>query len=56
MADDDGVMVLPKDRAVELANRAQDILEREIRQRQEIVDGQTTLGRIAELSRWEKIG
>ena len=54
LADDDGVMVLPKARAVEMANRALDCLERENRIRQEIVSGHTTLGAVTELLKWEK--
>jgi 3-hexulose-6-phosphate synthase/6-phospho-3-hexuloisomerase len=56
VGDDDGVMVLPKAEAVEMANWAQDVLERENRQREEIVSGRSSLGQIAELQRWEKVG
>ena len=56
VGDDDGVMVLPRAKAVEMANRAQDILEAENRVRREIVDGQTTLGKVLDLMRWEKVG
>jgi 3-hexulose-6-phosphate synthase/6-phospho-3-hexuloisomerase len=56
VADDDGVVVLPKARAVEMANRAQDRLEYENRIREEIVSGKSSLGKIGELQRWEKIG
>jgi len=55
VGDDDGVIVLPKAEAVEMANRAQDWLERENRQREEIVSGRSSLGKIAELQRWEKV-
>ncbi len=41
VGDDDGVMVLPKAQAVELANRAMDVLERENRLRGEIEAGKT---------------
>ena len=54
VADDDGVMVLPRLRAVELANRAMDCLERENRLREEIVSGRSTLSQVMELLRWEK--
>ncbi len=54
VADDDGVMVLPKDRAVEMANRGMDCMERENRIRQEIEEGKTTLGQVTDLLRWEK--
>ncbi|MFH1075500.1 MAG: 3-hexulose-6-phosphate synthase [Pseudomonadota bacterium] len=53
IGDDDGVMRLPKAVAVEYANRAMDVLERENRIRQEIEEG-STLGKVAELLRWEK--
>jgi 3-hexulose-6-phosphate synthase/6-phospho-3-hexuloisomerase len=56
VADDDGVMVIPRDRAVELANRAADVLEMENRQRAEIRDGKTTLAKVVNLERWEKKG
>lgn len=52
--DDDGVVVIPKERAVEIANRAMDVLERENRIRGEIKKGKTTLGQITELLKWEK--
>jgi len=56
VADDDGVMVLPKARAVEMANRAADVLEAENRIRQDIRDGKGTLGQVINLLRWEKQG
>jgi 3-hexulose-6-phosphate synthase/6-phospho-3-hexuloisomerase len=52
VADDDGVMVLPRARAAELANRAMDVLERENRLREEIERG-ATLGEVAYLQKWE---
>ncbi|HUS47251.1 MAG TPA: 3-hexulose-6-phosphate synthase [Phycisphaerae bacterium] len=55
-ADDDGVMVLPRARAVEMANRAMDVLEAENRIRAEIRDGQSTLAKVVNLARWEKTG
>lgn len=54
LGDDDGVVVLPGNRVVELANRAMDCLERENRIRQEILEGKTTLAQVMELLRWEK--
>jgi len=51
--DADGILVLPKDRVVELANRAQDVLEAENRMRAEIREGRT-LGQVAYLQKWEK--
>ncbi|MDP7163367.1 MAG: orotidine 5'-phosphate decarboxylase [Phycisphaerae bacterium] len=56
LADDDGVMVLPKARAVEMANRGADVLEAENRIRQEIRDGRSTLAKVINLLRWEKKG
>jgi 3-hexulose-6-phosphate synthase/6-phospho-3-hexuloisomerase len=55
VADDDGVIVLPKDRAVEMANRAADVLEAENRIRAEIRAG-STLAKVVNLLRWEKKG
>ena len=56
VADDDGVMVAPQARAVEMANYAMDCLEKENRIRGEIESGQTTLGQVTDLLRWEKKG
>jgi 3-hexulose-6-phosphate synthase / 6-phospho-3-hexuloisomerase len=55
IGDDDGVLVVPKDRAAEIANRGQDCLEKENRIRAEITDGNSTLARVANLLRWEKV-
>ncbi|MFW5982555.1 MAG: 3-hexulose-6-phosphate synthase [Candidatus Brocadiia bacterium] len=55
VGDDDGVVVIPKEKAVEVANRAQAVLEEEDREMAEIEDG-STLGQVAELSRWEQVG
>jgi len=55
VGDDDGVIVVPKKRAKEIANRALDVLERENRIREEIQRG-STLSAILELNKWEKIG
>jgi 3-hexulose-6-phosphate synthase/6-phospho-3-hexuloisomerase len=54
VGDDDGIMVVPRARAAEMANRAMDTLERENRVRGEIRSGKTTLGHVLELHRWEK--
>jgi len=54
VADDDGVMVLPASRAVEMANRAADVLENENRIRTEIRDEKSTLAEVLNLKRWEK--
>jgi 3-hexulose-6-phosphate synthase/6-phospho-3-hexuloisomerase len=51
--DDDGVVVLPQKVAVEYANRAMDVLEKENRIREEIKEGRT-LAEVTDLLRWEK--
>jgi 3-hexulose-6-phosphate synthase / 6-phospho-3-hexuloisomerase len=53
VGDDSGVVVIPKARAVEVANRAMDVLEKENRLREEIRRAKT-LSEVAELLRWEK--
>jgi 3-hexulose-6-phosphate synthase/6-phospho-3-hexuloisomerase len=53
IADDSGVMVIPRERAVEIANRALDVRERENRIREEIHRG-STLSEVLELEKWEK--
>ncbi len=53
LGDDDGVVAVPRERAAEFANRAQDVLERENRIRAEIRGG-STLSKVMELLRWEK--
>jgi 3-hexulose-6-phosphate synthase/6-phospho-3-hexuloisomerase len=53
VGDDDGVMVLPRLKVAEYANRAMDCLEKENRIRREIDEG-STLNRVAEIYRWEK--
>jgi 3-hexulose-6-phosphate synthase/6-phospho-3-hexuloisomerase len=53
VGDDDGVMVLPREQAVEVANRAMDVLEKENRMRSEIEAGRT-LAEVAYLQKWEK--
>ncbi|MCX5653369.1 MAG: orotidine 5'-phosphate decarboxylase [Planctomycetota bacterium] len=53
VGDADGLMVLAKEKVVELANRAQDVLEAENRMRAEIREGRT-LGQVAYLQKWEK--
>ena len=55
LGDGDGVVVLPRAMAVEYANRAMDVLERENRIREEIKEG-STLSKVTELVRWEKQG
>ena len=56
LADDDGVIVLPKAAAAEMANRGADVLELENRIRAEIRDGKSTLAKVVNLLRWEKRG
>jgi len=53
IGDHDGVVVIPKAEAIEFANRAMDVLERENRLRKEILQG-GTLGEITQLLKWEK--
>ncbi|MEJ2070293.1 MAG: hypothetical protein P8X58_07785 [Syntrophobacterales bacterium] len=45
--------VLPQRQAVEYANRAMDVLEKENRIREEIMEGRT-LAQVTDLLRWEK--
>jgi len=53
VGDDDGVVVIPRDKVVEIANRAMDVLEKENRLRGEIEAG-STLSQVAYLEKWEK--
>ncbi len=52
VGDDDGVVIIPRERIVEVANRAQHVVEREEREMAEIDSG-STLGKVSELMRWE---
>lgn len=54
IGDEDGVIILSKEEALEFANRAMDVLEKENRLRAEIRKG-GTLAQITELLRWEKV-
>jgi len=54
VGDDDGVVIIPQEKAVEVANRAQTVVEREEREMAEIQDGRT-LGTVSELMRWEQL-
>jgi len=54
VGDDDGLMVIPKQKAKEMANHAMAWLEKENRIREEISRGKTTLGEVMELLKWEK--
>ncbi len=53
VGDDDGVIVIPRDKVVEITNRAMDVLEKENRLRGEIEAG-STLSQVAYLEKWEK--
>jgi len=55
IGDESGVVVVPQQRAVEVANRALDIHELENRLREEIKKG-STLSSQLDLLRWEKVG
>ncbi len=54
VGDANGVVVVPAERAVEVANRALDVLENENRIREEIKRG-STLSKVLELKKWEKV-
>lgn len=54
VGDQDGVVCIPQEKLVEIANRAMDVLERENRLRGEIVNEKSTLAKVAYLLRWEK--
>ncbi len=53
VGDEDGIVIIPQKISVEIANRAMDVLERENRIREEILEG-GTLSAVTELLRWEK--
>jgi 3-hexulose-6-phosphate synthase/6-phospho-3-hexuloisomerase len=53
VGDGDGVVIVPKENAVEIANRAMDVLEKENRIRKEIKEG-SSLGKVTHLLKWEK--
>ncbi|MFH0795725.1 MAG: 3-hexulose-6-phosphate synthase [Candidatus Omnitrophota bacterium] len=53
VGDEDGVVIISKESAVEFTNRAMDVLEKENRLREEIRRG-GTLAQITELLKWEK--
>lgn len=54
VGDDDGAVVIPQEKVVEVANRAQHVVEMEEREMAEIDRG-STLGKVSELTRWEQI-
>ncbi|MFN3551102.1 MAG: 3-hexulose-6-phosphate synthase [Endomicrobiia bacterium] len=53
VGDDDGVVVIPKEKLIEITNRAMDVLEKENRIRKEIQEG-STLSKVQDLLRWER--
>lgn len=53
VGDQDGIVVVPNEKSVEIANRAMDVLERENRIRREIKEG-STLSKVTSLLKWEK--
>jgi 3-hexulose-6-phosphate synthase/6-phospho-3-hexuloisomerase len=55
VGDESGVVVVPQEHALEVANRALDVLERENRVREEIKRG-GTLSSVMKLEKWEKVG
>ena len=54
IGDDNGVVVVPKEEAQEIANRALNVHERENRIREEIKRG-SSLGKVLMLEKWEKV-
>jgi 3-hexulose-6-phosphate synthase / 6-phospho-3-hexuloisomerase len=55
IGDASGVVVVPRERAQEIANRSLDVLEHENRVREEIRRG-STLASVQNLERWERVG
>lgn len=55
IGDESGVVVVPQEHALEVANRAIDVMERENRLREEIQRG-GTLSSVMNLEKWEKVG
>jgi 3-hexulose-6-phosphate synthase/6-phospho-3-hexuloisomerase len=55
VGDASGLVVVPRERAAEIANRALDVLEHENRVREEIKRG-STLSAVQKLERWERVG
>jgi 3-hexulose-6-phosphate synthase/6-phospho-3-hexuloisomerase len=55
VGDASGLVVVPRERAAEVANRALDVLEHENRVREEIRRG-STLSKVQKLERWERVG
>jgi len=55
VGDASGLVVVPRERVAEVANRALDVLEHENRVREEIQRG-STLSKVQKLERWERVG
>ncbi|RUM34435.1 MAG: bifunctional hexulose-6-phosphate synthase/ribonuclease regulator, partial [Archaeoglobus sp.] len=55
VADDNGVMVIPSERAYEVAKRALEVRKHEERIRGEIEEKGRTLAEVVELYKWEKL-
>ena len=55
VGDVSGLVVVPRERVQEIANRSLDVLEHENRVREEIRRG-STLGSVQKLERWERVG
>ncbi|MEF8873347.1 MAG: 3-hexulose-6-phosphate synthase [Candidatus Thermoplasmatota archaeon] len=53
VGDESGVMVVPKEEGLQIANRSLDVMEKENRVREEIKEGRT-LSVVMELDKWEK--
>ncbi|MCD6236653.1 MAG: bifunctional hexulose-6-phosphate synthase/ribonuclease regulator, partial [Thermoplasmata archaeon] len=54
IGDDSGVVVVPQERAQEIANRALDVKEHEDRIREEIKRG-GSLGKVLKIKKWERV-
>lgn len=54
VGDESGLIVIPKEEAVEIANRALDVHENENRTREEIMKG-SSLSKVNEISKWEPV-
>jgi len=54
IGDSDGLIVMPRREAKEMANHAMDWLEKENRIREEISQGKTSLGEVMEILKWTK--
>ncbi len=54
LCDDNGVVVVPQEELVEIANRAVEVREREDRLRSEILEG-SSLSEVLDLNKWEKV-